>query len=559
MCSICCDEFPSAEGAFCPDGHFLHRGCLDMQCNQSLERDPVAVTESEKEQRCYAVCCADMSSGCTKAFTTKALANGLSNERFEALGAKNVALGVHLILPDAVKEHLAAAAASGQAATREQHEKCIRDAYRRPDGTFRTERGELVRQCGACSFGPIIAQVNCGDMRAHDGEVRGRHVQNNRCLHCGHLNQGHYESWPRWDGVHVLGAVPSLVHGGEPDAADRPAAPAGTAPDPVIRGPGGGAIPIRGLYRGLGAAPPLRRVPPVAAGPALAVGDLVRVRGAVARPTYGWGAVSHATVGTLTRIYGERNERCDINFPRSGQSHLSHHIVHLWMGQMDEMERANGEQPAAAAVPPPRPVVLPVAGPLPVPLRRSHAIVGLAVPPDEDADGWEPAVARPPVRRRATPDGSRRPRVGDRVRVRADVRTPTYQWGGSISHASVGVIERIYGERDERCDVRFPERASSWLGLLDEMELVGYTTPPPAARAAISDPTAPPPHAARRAQDAMDDGSALRSAQCLQKCTDMGFPMNEALLAAIARTASVHNMESRIAQMMELPGIVEAS
>jgi hypothetical protein len=92
------------------------------------------------------------------------------------------------------------------------------------------------------------------------------------------------------------------------------------------------------------------------------------------------------------------------------------------------------------------------------------------------------------------------------------------------------------------------------------MELVGYTTPPPAALAPVADPAAPPPHAARRttlsAQDAMDDVSV----QCLEKCTNMGFEVNDALLAAIASTASVHNMESRISQVMEeLPGIVEAS
>ena len=255
-CSICCDEFPAAEGAVCPDGHFTHRGCLDMQCKQSLERDPVAVTESEKSQRCYAICCADMSSGCRKAFSMRSLANGLSNEGFEALGVKNVELGVHLSLPDAVKEHLAAVAASGQAATKEQHEKCIRDAYRRPDGSFRTERGELVRQCGACSFGPIIAQVNCGDMRAHDGEVRGRYVQNNRCLHCGHLNQGHYESWPRWDGVHVLGAVPSLVHGEQSAAPEGAPRAAGLGRPFGVSGPGPAAgAPPFGAARAPVAAP----------------------------------------------------------------------------------------------------------------------------------------------------------------------------------------------------------------------------------------------------------------------------------------------------------------
>ena len=81
MCSICCDEFPSAEGAFCPDGHFMHRGCLDMQCNQSLERDPVAVTESEKARkgrspRAGAGHNAGSASGCHPAQLNPAMAAG---------------------------------------------------------------------------------------------------------------------------------------------------------------------------------------------------------------------------------------------------------------------------------------------------------------------------------------------------------------------------------------------------------------------------------------------------------------------------------------------------
>ena len=498
-----------------------------MQCNQSLERDPVAVTESEKEQRCYAICCANMSSGCGKAFTTKALANGLSDERFKELGAKNIELGVHLILPDAVKEHLAAAAASGQA-TREQHEKCIRDAYRRSDGTFRTERGELVRQCSACSFGPIIAQINCGDMRAHDGEVRGRHVQNNRCLHCGHLNQGHYESWPTWDGVHVLGSVPSLVHGDESVGRDGASAPAAQPPVPAPA-----AVPPP-RPRVVFDAPPLRRAPGLAAaaptGEPLAVGDRVRVRASVARPTYGWGSVSHATVGTLTRIYGERGERCDVNFPRSS----------AWMGRVDEMERAPGE---------PAPAIPRRAPPVVLPPRSRHPVAGLDGVEFRSVGGH----SLPPL-----PDG-RRLRVGDRVRVRADVRTPTYQWGGSINHASVGVIERIYGERNERCDVRFPERASSWLGLLEEMERVDGSTATAAARAPTVAP-AEAPAARRMTPSEVSDADRVddQTWECLQCLIGMGFEM-EAALRASRRTASVHNMESRISQTSELLLGIEAA
>ncbi|KAG9269564.1 E3 ubiquitin-protein ligase KEG-like [Astyanax mexicanus] len=58
-------------------------------------------------------------------------------------------------------------------------------------------------------------------------------------------------------------------------------------------------------------------------------------------------------------------------------------------------------------------------------------------------------------------------RIGDRVRVKASIQTPKYQWGDA-SHKSVGVITTLKGDD---MVVNFPEH-SGWKGRNSEMELV---------------------------------------------------------------------------------------
>jgi len=304
-CVVCFVTYPQAEGEECPGGHFTCNGCIGMLCAQALERDPVAVTDVEKRQKSYLTCCANSTSACGQAFAVKSLARALSPERFEELGKRNVELGVHLALPHAVREHLEAAAAAGKTSSKDEIEKSIRSAYLRPDGSYRDETGRHVRQCVECGYGPIIAEVECGFMATHDQQMYGRYTQNNRCLHCGHLNLRHYDEWPRWTGEFVLGAVPSLVHAADADAPARVPAAGPAAPRP-------GRAPLR-------------------------VGDRVRVRTGVDPPRYQWGSVRRGDEGTITRISGER---CDVDFLR----HRG------WMGRVDEMERV-GEPAAATAAP----------------------------------------------------------------------------------------------------------------------------------------------------------------------------------------------------------------
>lgn len=60
------------------------------------------------------------------------------------------------------------------------------------------------------------------------------------------------------------------------------------------------------------------------------------------------------------------------------------------------------------------------------------------------------------------------PEIGDRVRVRRDVKRPRFDWGDSVTHESVGRLTWFSGDR---CTVDFP-RHPEWNGVLNEMERV---------------------------------------------------------------------------------------
>ena len=233
-CVVCCTEGVEwSAGVECPAGHFSCRGCVEKLLEKSLERDPSAVDASEKEQKCYHVkCTATDDDGCGTPFGLKELATVLPAAAFDGLQAKNVELAVHLRMPDAVKEHLEAAAASTGPQTTAQYEVDVRAAFRRPDGTFRDEQGCRVKQCTECGFGPVL-KIKCDDMAAHHGDVvRDRrdgsivYRQDMSCGHCGHLNRSNWATWPDWTGERVLGAVPPVRRTGAVAGPSAPSAPA---------------------------------------------------------------------------------------------------------------------------------------------------------------------------------------------------------------------------------------------------------------------------------------------------------------------------------------------
>ena len=65
---------------------------------------------------------------------------------------------------------------------------------------------------------------------------------------------------------------------------------------------------------------------------------------------------------------------------------------------------------------------------------------------------------------------SRPLQVGDKVRVKREVKEPKYKWGSGVSHETVGTIRRVDSDGD--CKVDFGGRQRRWNGVLDEMELV---------------------------------------------------------------------------------------
>ncbi|XP_052278368.1 E3 ubiquitin-protein ligase HERC2-like [Dreissena polymorpha] len=63
-------------------------------------------------------------------------------------------------------------------------------------------------------------------------------------------------------------------------------------------------------------------------------------------------------------------------------------------------------------------------------------------------------------------------KVGDKVRVKPSVVTPTYKWG-SVTHRSVGTVSSILSNGRDII-VEFPQQAH-WTGMVEEMELVPST------------------------------------------------------------------------------------
>ncbi|XP_042633668.1 E3 ubiquitin/ISG15 ligase TRIM25 isoform X2 [Cyprinus carpio] len=61
-------------------------------------------------------------------------------------------------------------------------------------------------------------------------------------------------------------------------------------------------------------------------------------------------------------------------------------------------------------------------------------------------------------------------KIGDKVRVKPSVVTPTHKWG-AVTHKSIGVVKKIQGES---LTVDFPEQ-KNWTGIVSEMEIVAST------------------------------------------------------------------------------------
>ncbi|XP_058612576.1 uncharacterized protein ftr97 isoform X6 [Onychostoma macrolepis] len=138
------------------------------------------------------------------------------------------------------------------------------------------------------------------------------------------------------------------------------------------------------------------------------IGDKVRVKPSVVTPTHKWGAVTHKSIGVVKKIQGDS---LTVDFPEQKN----------WTGIVSEMEIV------ASAV---------------SDVRDAACISG--------SSSLESVI-----------------KIGDQVRVKPSVVTPTHKWG-AVTHKSIGVVQKI---QDESLIVDFPEH-KKWTGLVSEMELV---------------------------------------------------------------------------------------
>ncbi|KAL7888353.1 hypothetical protein AOLI_G00033270 [Acnodon oligacanthus] len=192
------------------------------------------------------------------------------------------------------------------------------------------------------------------------------------------------------------------------------------------------------------------------------VGDRVRVKASVSSPKYDWGHASHSSVGVVTDIKGEN---MTVDFPE----HKS------WKAAVSEMELAPSTDSGNFRIGDQVRVKASVSTPKYKWGSASHSSVGVVTAINgeimmvdfPDHRSWKAAVSEMEL---APSEDSGNFRVGDRVRVKASVSSPKYDWG-SASHSSIGVVTAVNGEI---LTVDFPEH-KSWRAAVSEMELAPST------------------------------------------------------------------------------------
>ncbi|XP_072540919.1 uncharacterized protein [Salminus brasiliensis] len=189
------------------------------------------------------------------------------------------------------------------------------------------------------------------------------------------------------------------------------------------------------------------------------VGDKVRVKLTVQTPKHQWGGVTHKSVGTVKAI---KDDVVTVDFPECKS----------WKGMVSEMERITSKDTKECFKIEDRVRVKASVG---TPKRGwgsvSHKSVGVITAVDGESmtvnfpehKSWKAAVCEMELASSADSEFYKF-NFGDRVRVKASVGTPKYNWG-SISHKSVGTVKAL------KLVVDFPEQ-SNWGGDPTEMELV---------------------------------------------------------------------------------------
>ncbi|KAG1964490.1 tripartite motif-containing protein [Pimephales promelas] len=206
------------------------------------------------------------------------------------------------------------------------------------------------------------------------------------------------------------------------------------------------------------------------------VGDTVRVKPSVVIPTHKWGSVTHSSIGIVKKIQGKF---LTVDFPEQKN----------WTGVVSEMEHVTSAGSDLLTMNASVDIKVGdrvrVKPSITTPKHNwgrnvTHKSVGVVKDIKDDDSlvvdfpghaNWKGILSEI---ERVTNDEENGPsslesniKIGDKVRVKPSVVTPTHKWG-AVTHKSIGVVKKIQGES---LTVDFPEQ-KNWTGLVSEMEIV---------------------------------------------------------------------------------------
>ncbi|XP_026146841.1 tripartite motif-containing protein 65-like isoform X2 [Carassius auratus] len=207
----------------------------------------------------------------------------------------------------------------------------------------------------------------------------------------------------------------------------------------------------------------------------ISVGDRVRVKPSIITPKHNWGRnVTHKSVGVVKDI--KDDDSVVVDFP----GHAN------WKGILSEMELVtnDNDEIGPSNLDPSIKIgdKVRVKPSVVTPTHKwgavSHKSIGVVQKIQGDSltvdfpeqKNWTGIVSEMEIVASAGSGSSRLESViniGDQVRVKPSVVTPTHKWG-AVTHKSIGVVQKI---QDESLIVDFPEH-KKWTGLVSEMELV---------------------------------------------------------------------------------------
>ncbi|XP_056301300.1 uncharacterized protein ftr97 isoform X2 [Danio aesculapii] len=207
------------------------------------------------------------------------------------------------------------------------------------------------------------------------------------------------------------------------------------------------------------------------------VGDRVRVKASVTTPMHNWGSnVTHKSVGVIKEI--KIDDSLIIDFP----DHAN------WKGILSEMELVTNDDESGSLSMLSSIKIgdkVRVKASVVTPTHKwgavTHKSIGFVLKIQGDSivvdfpehKKWTGVVSEMELVTGAASDLSTRSlsvdiKVGDKVRVKPSITNPKHNWGGYVTHSSVGVVKDI---KSEDVIVDFPTH-KGWKGILSEMELI---------------------------------------------------------------------------------------